>query len=176
MHNQNNDTEIKERLRQMISQNPNRMLSECADQLGISEAEAVYYLPEEMRTVAPAEDFETIWNTLTTWEKATFIAITAGAVVEYSGPLPAGKAGHGMFNLQQEGVTLGGHLMIKQLGSIWFLSKPHFGKESHSIQFYTKEGKPMFSVYVGRNPERELIPSVLQSYNQLRDSYKRKEQ
>lgn len=171
MQQQNSQTELKQRLQQLISENPNRMLSEIAGQLGVAEAEAVALLPEAMRTAAPAEDFETIWQELTTWEKGTFIAITPGAVVEYSGPIPAGKAGHGMFNLHQEGITLGGHLMVKQLGSIWFLSKPHFGKESHSIQFYSKAGQPMFAVYVGRGTDRQLLPEVLQSYTNLRSRY-----
>lgn len=114
----NPTTEIKERLQRMISENPNRMLGELAGQLGISEAEAIYYLPEEMRTAAPAEDFESIWQAITNWEKATFISITPGAVIEYSGAMPAGKAGHGMFNLQQPGIALGGHLFIQKLGSI----------------------------------------------------------
>lgn len=167
----NQQTEIRERLQQMINENPNRMLSELAGQLGISEAEAVYYLPDTMRTPAPAEDFESIWQEANRWEKATFIAITPGAVLEYMGKLPSGSHGHGMFNLQQEGIPLGGHLMIKQLGSIWFLSKPHFGKESHSIQFYTKEGKPMFALYVGRGEDKELLPDVLHSYQALRARY-----
>ena len=172
----NPTTEIKERLQQMISENPNRMLGELAGQLGISEAEAIYYLPEEMRTAAPAEDFESIWQAITNWEKATFISITPGAVIEYSGAMPAGKAGHGMFNLQQPGIALGGHLFIQKLGSIWFLSKPHFGKESHSIQFYTTEGQTMFSVYVGRDENRELLAPVLQNYQDLRSKYEGKNQ
>lgn len=168
----NPTTEIKERLQRMISENPNRMLGELAGQLGISEAEAIYYLPEEMRTAAPAEDFENIWQAITNWEKVTFIAVTPGAVVEYMGKLPTGSHGHGMYNLHQEGIPLGGHLMIKQLGSIWFLSKPHFGKESHSIQFYSTKGQPMFSLYVGRGADKELLPEVLEKYNNLRSRYK----
>jgi heme iron utilization protein len=124
-----------------------------------------------MRTPAPIEDFEIIWQAASRWEKATFIAMTPGAVLEYMGKLPSGSHGHGMFNLHQDGIPLGGHLMIKQLGSIWFLSKPHFGKESHSIQFYTKEGKPMFALYVGRGEDKELLPEVLHSYQHLRASY-----
>lgn len=167
----NPTTEIKERLQQMISENPNRMLGELAGQLGINEAEAIYYLPEEMRTAAPTEDFESIWQEACCWEKVTFIAVTPGAVVEYMGKLPTGSHGHGMYNLHQEGIPLGGHLMIKQLGSIWFLSKPHFGKESHSIQFYSTKGQPMFSLYVGRGADKELLPEVLEKYNNLRSRY-----
>lgn len=168
----NQQSEIKKRLQQMITENPNRMLSDLAGQLGISEAEAVYYLPDAMRTAVPAEDFESIWQEASRWEKVTFIAITPGAVLEYMGKLPTGSLGHGMYNLHQEGIPLGGHLMIKQLGSIWFLSKPHFGKESHSIQFYSTKGQPMFSLYVGRGADKELLPEVLEKYNNLRSRYK----
>lgn len=158
-------------LRAAVHEKPNRMLSDLATEFGISEEEAVFMLPEEMRVAAPAGDFEEIWRQACAWEKATFISMSAGAVVEYCGALPAGSFGHGMFNLHQAGIALGGHLFVSRLGSIWFLSKPHFGKESHSIQFYTTEGVPMFALYVGRGEDRELLPPVLEQYRAMRAGY-----
>ncbi len=161
-----------EKLRAAVQEKPNRMISDLAKEFGISEEEAVFMLPEEMRVAAPAEDFEKIWQQVCNWEKATFISISAGAVVEYSGSLPKGSFGHGMFNLHQAGISLGGHLFVNNLGAIWFLSKPHFGKESHSIQFYTKEGLAMFSLYIGRGEDKELLPSVVEQYQTMRNGYK----
>lgn len=160
-----------EKLRIAVKEKPNRMMSDLAKEFGISEEEAVFMLPEEMRVSAPVDDFEKIWQQLCTWEKATFISITPGAVVEYSGSLPQGSFGHGMFNLHQAGIPLGGHLFVNNLGAIWFLSKPHFGKESHSIQFYSKEGTSMFSVYIGRGEDKELLPSVMEQYQTMRAAY-----
>jgi putative heme utilization carrier protein HutX len=159
------------KVRAAVAEKPNQMLSDLAKEFNLSEGEVVCMLPEEMRVAAPAEDFEKIWQQVCAWEKATFIAINAGGVVEYSGAMPKGSFGHGMYNLHQAGISLGGHLFVNRLGSIWFLSKPHFGKESHSIQFYTTEGDPMFSVYVGRGEDKELLPSALKQYYDLRNSY-----
>jgi len=146
-----------------------------ARELGISEAEVIRCLPEDMRVEAPAKDFESIWKTLTGWEKITFIACNQGAVVEVSGTLPNGSFGHGMFNLMDQTNPLRGHLMIDRLDAIFLVSKPFFNLESHSVQFFDTNGHSMFAVYVGRNEKRVLLPSVLDGFMTLRNRYRQLE-
>lgn len=161
----------QELVRERIAENPSTMPDVLADELGISEAEVIRCLPETMRVEAPAKDFESIWKTMTGWEKITFIVRNQGAVVEISGTLPDGRFGHGMFNLMAPGNPLRGHLMVDRLDSIFLVSKPFFKLESHSVQFFDTEGRAMFAVYVGRDDKRTLLPSVMTSFTALRDSY-----
>lgn len=152
------------------------MLDSLAHELEISEAEVIRGLPENMRVDAPASDFEAIWNTMTGWERVTFIARNPGAVVEVSGTLPEGKFGHGMFNLIDRNNPLRGHLMVSRLGAIFLVSKPFFKLESHSVQFFDTDGQAMFAVYVGRDEKRALIPSALEGFTALRNRYADREE
>ncbi|MUM78520.1 heme utilization cystosolic carrier protein HutX [Pseudodesulfovibrio sp. F-1] len=162
---------LRQLIRERIAENPSTMTDALARELSISEAEVVRCLPDEMWTEAPTEEFQTIWKTMTGWERITFIARNPGAVVEVSGTLPDGSPGHGMFNLTDSSNPLRGHLMINRLGSILLVSKPFFKLESHSVQFFDTEGEPMFAVYVGRDEKRTLLPSVLEGFMALRDRY-----
>ncbi|WP_306590500.1 heme utilization cystosolic carrier protein HutX [Geothrix sp. 21YS21S-4] len=165
---------LTEQIQATLDQQPGVMLSALAAQLGLPEGDVLPLLPAGMATPAPVEAFEEIWEDLRGWQKATFLAVTPGAVVEVAGPLPRGQKGHGMFNLHEPGNPLGGHLLIERLGAIWFVSKPHFGKESHSVQFYTREGQPMFGVYVGRSADRALLPDVKVRYLNLRRRFEKR--
>jgi putative heme utilization carrier protein HutX len=162
---------LVEKYASTVRENPNRMVADLSRQFGISEAQAVFMLPREMRVAAPVEDFVHIWRELATWDKVTFITGSPAAIIEYSGKLPEGTYNNGMFTLRRTGIPLGGHLMISALGSIWFVSKPLFGRENHSIRFYQINGSLMFSVYVGRGEDGELPPEVLMRYEQLRGRY-----
>ena len=163
-------------IREKIAKNPSTMPDLLAHELGISEAEVIRGLPENMRVGAPASDFEAIWKTMTGWERITFIARNPGAVVEVSGTLPGGRFGHGMFNLIDRDNPLRGHLMVNRLDAIFLVSKPFFKLESHSVQFFDTDGQAMFAVYVGRDEERALIPSVLKGFTALRDRYANREE
>lgn len=163
--------EVVQEVQKRVAENPSVMTKKLAEELGITEADVIASLPEDMRAKAKTENFEAIWNAMTGWEKTTFILANAGGIVEIAGALPKGKFMHGMFNLMDKSCPLGGHLFVEELGSIWFVSKPFFNKESHSIQFFDKNGNQMFAVYLGRNAEREIIPSVKEGYNALRTQY-----
>lgn len=169
MHHDRLTPELRQSVRHRIEEEPNLMLGELARQLGVSEGAVASALSEDMRRFAPAERFEEIWDAMTGWEKVTFIVAAENAIVEVRGKLPKGRFGHGFFNLMDKNNPLGGHLRADQLRSVCFLSKPFFGLESHSVQFYDGEGRQMFAVHVGREG-RELIGSVREAFFELRDA------
>lgn len=155
-------------IREAVQNESRLMLSDLAKRLSIPEGAVAQALPPEMRRLAGPEAFDQVWQAMTTWSGVTFIAVTPGLVLEYKGTLPGGSHGHGMFNLHAEGHPLGGHFFVRRLGAICFLSKPFFGLESHSVQFYDLDGAAMCAVYVGRDG-RELIPEVREAFMALRD-------
>ena len=141
-------------VRQAVDSEPRLMLGELAGRLGVPEGAVAQALPPDMRAFAPASAFDLVWEAMTSWEAVTFITVAPGLVLEFKGALPRGSHGHGMFNLHDEGHPLGGHFMIGRLGAICFLSKPFFGLESHSVQFYDQDGAAMCAVYVGRQGKK----------------------
>lgn len=159
---------LEAEIRQSLQQEPRLMLRDLALRLGLPEGAVARALPADQCRFARPEAFDEIWQDMGTWPRVTFIAITPGLVLEYRGTLPGGSHGHGMFNLHTEGHPVGGHFFIRNLGAICFLSRPFFGLESHSVQFYGQDGAAMCAVYVGREG-RELIPEVRSAFMALRD-------
>ena len=149
------------------------MLASFAERFSVSELEAARALPDDMRAFAGRDAFDTVWQTLISWENATFIMTHLGSVVEIKGRIPEGRHGHGFFNLTG-GNGLGGHLKVDDLGHICFLSLPFMGLESHSVQFFNAAGTVLFSVYVGRE-NRQLIPTARDSFFALREAVGTKE-
>lgn len=163
--------DLRERVAQVLSENPSAPLHGLAQRLGVAELDVVRALPRKIAVEAPLEEFDFVWEALLSWSRVTVVAQNDGFVMEYQGCLPRGRHRHGMFNLHEEGVSLGGHVLSSQLAGIWFVSKPHFGHESHGVLFYAASGRPAFGVYVGRNEKRELIPRALKGYQALRARY-----
>ncbi len=167
----NTSVPLTERVSAIITENPSVMVRSIAADLGVSERAVTEALPQHMRLEIPAADFVAVWEEMTTWEKVTFIAETPGAVVEVEGALPTGKIAHGMYNLMDRKFPLGGHLLIGNIASIWLVSKPAFGRESHSVQFFSAEGASCFAVYLGRGEKRMILPSVKEGYVKLWERY-----
>lgn len=160
--------EKQEEIRALYEKNPSMMLHEMAQKLHVSEADIAYY-SEDTRVFTTPDNFDTIWNAMITWEKVTYIVVTKNVITEVHCKLPAGKYGHGFFNPMGDS-PLGGHIRTDAIGAICFLSKPFFGLESHSVQFFDTEGNHMFAIYVGRE-NRELIPSVKEAFLQLKQDF-----
>lgn len=154
-----------------LAENPNFMPQMLAKELGVPMRRIIEALPDSMRSYAPGSAFIAIWETMTTWEKVTFMAETPGAILEISCRLPKGKVAHGMYNLMDKTNPLCGHLLMTRVDSIWFVSKQLFGLESHSVQFFNVQGDQCFGVYLGRDENRQIIPSVKEGFLALKAEY-----
>ena len=165
------DQALRDLVADKLKDEPSFMPQMLADSLGVPVERIIAALPDDMRTRAPGEDFIAIWENMTEWEKVTFMATTSGAILEIPCRLPKGKTGHGMYNLMDKSNPLCGHLLMGKIASIWFVSKPLFGIESHSVQFHDASGRQCFGVYLGRNEKREIIPSVKEAFLALKAKY-----
>lgn len=162
------DEELRALVAEKLVEEPNFMPQMLADKIGVPLERIFAALPDEMRARAPGEAFIEIWEAMTEWEKVTFMASTSGAILEIPCRLPKGKTGHGMYNLMDKSNPLCGHLLMQKIASVWFVSKPLFGLESHSVQFLDAEGGQCFGVYLGRNEKREIIPAVKEAFLALK--------
>lgn len=144
--------------------------SGVARTLGVTAAEAAELLPESVTqfvTGDASERFPEIWEALCAWEKVTLFIVHAGNVFEIEGRLHAGKIGQGYYNILSRHATIGGHLNYQDVGSVCFAQLPFMGRESLSVQFFTRSGEVAFAVYAGREDHR-IIPSVREAYFEAR--------
>ncbi len=165
------DEQLRALVGEKLTEDPNFMPQTLAETLGVPVRRVIESLPEEMRGHTSGDNFIPIWEAMTAWEKVTFMANTPGAILEIPGRLPKGKSGHGMYNLMDKSNPLNGHLLVGKIDSIWFVSKPVFGLESHSVQFFDIDGRQCFAVYLGRDAAREIIPSVKEGFLALKAQY-----
>lgn len=165
------EPELAAEVQARMATTPSLMPRNLARELEVSEAAIIKALPEAMRLPIAAEHAVAVWEHISQWEKVTFYAETPGIIIEIPCVLPKGKAGHGMYNIMGKNGAFGGHVLLDALDSIWLVSKPAFGLESHSVQFYAADGSLCFAVYLGRDAERAILPSVKEAYTALWKHY-----
>lgn len=160
--------ERKKKIAALIAQGGIVTPQTLADATEQSALDACRCLPEGMAAFAPGEDFEEIWNVAASWERATFIAMTRGGVLEIEGRLSRGRNAMGYFNLFDKDAPLHGHLKPNEVAAIGLASIPFMGRESHAIHFFSSDGDLLYSVHVGRR-NHEIIKSALDSFLSLKD-------
>lgn len=162
--------ELREKIQNALQEKKPVMLSGLAQEFGVTEKDIAEALPYEMCSLVSGERFDEVWESMTAWEKATFIVQHFGHVIEIKCTIPKGKHGHGYYNLMGDS-ALNGHIKADTVKHIAFLSVPFMGLESHSIQFFNENGAVCFSVYVGRE-NKVLIPSAKQAFLTAKENIK----
>jgi hypothetical protein len=150
-----------------LATNADGILEQIARDYGVSTYEVVRNLPNEHRTLAPAEAFADIMQDVTTWGDILFIVHTPDIVLECAGPLPPGTFGRGYFNVHGDS-PIGGHIRAENCKSIAFVSRPFMGRASLSLQFFNGAGEAMFKIFVSRDAQRELIADQAEKFHALR--------
>ena len=165
---------FKEKMNEAIKAqlaNETGMPALAAAKFGVSELEVYKNLPEDSVVFADMSHFHRIWEEMTTWEEVLFFTANSGMVMEVPGKLSSGKERQGFFNLFDRDAPVHGHIMVNNLDSIAFVSHPFMGRESHNVTFFSKDGSVAFSLYLGRNEKREIIPEVREAFLKLKGSF-----
>lgn len=157
-------------VRRELTEDPGCILESVASRHGLSLQSVVECLPDEMWMRIPGDRFVEIMEDLSQWGAVTMIAHTKDIIFEVEGPIPAGKLGHGFYNLQG-GSPIGGHLRADNCKAILFLRRPFMGKETLSVQFFNAGGEAMFKVFVGRDENRALKAGQVTRYNELQERF-----
>ena len=132
-------------------------VSSIAGRLGVTDLEAAELLPEANCTFVKGditERFTEIWAELASWEKITLFI---------QGQLHEGKIAQGYYNILAKSAKIGGHMKYDVFSAVAFTTFPFMGRESLAVQFFTKEGKTAFSVFVGRE-NHQLVESVKEKF------------
>ncbi len=141
-------------------------LAAVAKTLGTTELEAAQKMPADAVAFVTGDAsarFDDVWAALAQWEKVTFFVVHAGHVFEIQGKLTAGKRAQGYYNILSKDAVIGGHLKYDDIAAIAFVTMPFMKRESHSVQFFSKDGAVAFSVYCGRE-NHQLIDSVVAAF------------
>jgi putative heme utilization carrier protein HutX len=143
-------------LRRQLAEKPDGVLEALAVQHGLPLQTVVECLPETMWTRVSGAHFVGAMEEIATWGPVTVIAHTKDVILEFEGPLPPGRLGHGFYNLQGGHGGLHGHLRADNCKTIVFLQRPFMGKDTASVQFFNADGEAMFKIFVGRDDKGVL--------------------
>lgn len=164
--------ELVRSVRQRVADNPGVLTAQLAAEFNASEADVITALPLDMRLRAKTDDFEAIWSCLASWGRMEINPArladhdlgnhSSGTPVDY---LP------GMFLESISSPNQPARFNREELGFIWFISKPLFREESHSVQFFSKRGEHMLSIYVGRDAAGKLDEKAAADYRAMRDRF-----
>ncbi|MCL0071184.1 hypothetical protein M1N60_01125 [Thermodesulfovibrionales bacterium] len=81
---------------------------------------------------------------------------------------PVGTYGHRYYNLKSKDTPIGGHIKTDDLSAIFFVSKPFMKMNTHSMQFFNKNGNAMFRLYLGRDENMVIIPKQVEMFLALK--------
>lgn len=162
--------ELKEKVAALLEEKNPNVLADIAKQCGVSELETARAFPHRTVSFTTNVDFDVVWQAISEWESATFIMHHLGCILEVGGKISMGTHDYGYFNLHEDN-HLSGHFKVDDISEICFMSKPFKGSETHSIQFFNEEGAVKFAIFVGRDENYTIIPSVLESFQKLQKNY-----
>ena len=168
LEQQSTDTLV--RIRTAISAKPDGILEMLAEQHSVPLRIVMDCLPDGAVSWTGGDKFIEVLGDISEWGDVTLICHSKDAVIEITGPLPIGKIGHGMYNLQGGRTGLSGHLRPERCAAIYFVSRPFMGMETKSVQFFNAEGGAMFKIYVGRDEQRRLRGDQVERFERLRSA------
>ena len=90
---------LKEDLPILMQEKKPFTISNFAAMYGVSDLEVCQAMPKNMRSITDGSNFETVWEELAQWEKATVIILHLGSAFEISTKLNIGVFVHGYYNL-----------------------------------------------------------------------------
>ncbi|MDP2570896.1 MULTISPECIES: heme utilization cystosolic carrier protein HutX [Vibrio] len=163
--------ELKQKVAQILEQDPTLLPVSVAEQLDVSEHDVVRSLPEGMVTMIDGEFAQELLEGLVGWGPVTTIVHSMGSIFEVKAPFPKGKVARGYYNLMGDKGEMHGHLKLDLVKSVALVSKPFRGKESHYFGFFTEQGDSIFKIYLGRDESRKLLPDQVEKFNALKKQY-----
>lgn len=150
-----------------LEKEPGAVIEAVAEENGVTPADVIACLPTGQAVTVDGSLFESVMQEIAGWGEVTFIVNTPDLIFEAKGEVPKGSMGRGYYNLF--GKPIGGHLKADNCASVSFVSRKLFSSDTHSVQFYNKDGGCMFKIYLGRDKKRNLIPEQVAKFAECRD-------
>lgn len=125
--------DLRQKITRSLADEPDCVLEERASAFAVPLSAVMDCLPQAWVTRVGGEHFIAVLSDIAEWGDVTFVCHTADAIIEVSGPVPEGRMGHGMYNLQGAHGGLGGHLRPERCAAIYFVRRPFMGVETMSV-------------------------------------------
>ena len=155
-------------IRDYLTRHPSKPVVLAAQDMGVPERDVLREVESGVVTEVSGQHFDEVMNAVATWGDITLIVNNTAAIIEVTASIPQGSRGNGFFNLHEKGNPLGGHLRPEQIDSIFFVSRPFMGKESHSLQFFDAFGNCAFKIYLGRDADGNIKLDQLSHFIDLK--------
>lgn len=159
--------EARQAIEGALKETPGAVIEFLADEHGVTPADVIACLPDGQAATIGGEHFEAVMKEIAGWGEVTLLVHTQDLILEAKGEVPPGEMGRGYYNLG--GKPIGGHFKADNCSSISFVSRKLFNNDTHSVQFFNREGGCMFKVYLGRNEKREMFPEQIEKYKACRE-------
>ena len=156
---------MKEKIRELLEKDEKISLGKIAENLNISYAEVLRNAPTVRKY--DVEKLDELFDVLRSWEKVFLFMVTPNFVLEIRDKFPKGFYAHGYLNFHDSDSSIGGHLTASAIKEIFLVTDIMFGKKSCSVKFFGEDEKEIFSIYVPRDENKELIQECLESFNNL---------
>lgn len=161
-----NDSQ-RQALRERLARNPAIILEMLAESSQCPLQEVLDCLPEATRQRTGGERFVEIMQAIAAWKTpVTLVVHSADLILEVTAPLPSGYAGHGFYNLKDEGGAHG-HLRPQNCGAIYLVERPFMGKPTASLVFLNKAGDTMLKIFAGRDDAGLLLAAQVEAMRGL---------
>ncbi|KZK95642.1 ChuX-like family protein [Pseudovibrio sp. Ad46] len=154
-------------LKEKLAENPAGILESIAKEHGLSMADTIRCLPEEMWREHSGERFDEVIKAIPAWGNVTSIANTGDMIFEVKGPFPEGSYARGFYNLKQTEGGFSGHIKADACHSIMFLKRPFFSKLAVSINFLNADGNCYLKIFLGRDEEGQIKPDQIEKFDEL---------
>lgn len=155
-------------IREYLTLHPAKPVVLAAQELGVPERDVLRQVENGAVTEFGGEHFDEVMNAVSGWGAITLIVNNTAAIIEVTATIPHGNRSNGFFNLHEQGNPLGGHIRPEQIDSIFFVSRPFMGKESHSVQFFDHQGFGAYKMYLGRDENRNILKKQLAQFIELK--------
>ena len=157
---------LNERIAAALAHKPDGVLEAVAASAGASLLQVLKSIPASEVRFLPPSTFEGLWQRLSGWGEVLLIVHTPDIVLECTGALPPGTAGHGYFNIHGDS-PIGGHIKAANCAAIAMVDRQFHGRRSCSLQFLNAGGEAMFKVFVRRDAARQLDAAQLSAFEEL---------
>ena len=157
---------MKEKIEEILNQNPEISTLEIAQKLNVSEYEVLQNINTNIAKAVDGSKFDEIIEDISKCGKILMIKITPSFVIEIKDFMPTGT-----YNFDSKNSSISGHLKVSDIEKIIFISKKHRGMISHSVVFYDKKGEHIFKLFVARDENKELIKEQVDKFISLKNRF-----
>lgn len=165
------NSELRQRIRTALRDDPNRMTLQLARELGVPEVEVVRAMPEDRATELDVGRWEELIRRFERLGSVHVIVSNGGATLEAVGVFGNFSTWGEFFNVQTK--TLDMHVRWPQLAAAFAVEKPSHmnGVNTLSFQFFDATGAAAFKVFVSFGGP--ATPAGAAEFASIRDEFRR---